>query len=87
MAGDQQAAQLRGGGAIRSNWFFHLRACRRWKSIEWWGEKEAEGRPEKRGQERSGDGGGETVLVRHPTVFVFMMKDVPETQGKIFGLC
>lgn len=53
----------------------------------WGGEREAEGRPEKRGQERSGDGGGETVLVRHPTVFVFMMKDVPETQGKIFGLC
>lgn len=51
------------------------------------GEREAEGRSEKRGQERSGDGGGETVLVRHPTVFVFMMKDVPETQGKIFGLC
>lgn len=51
------------------------------------GERETEGRPEKRGKERSGDGGGESVLVRHPTVFVFMMEYVPETQGKIFGLC
>lgn len=44
------------------------------------------------GQRRGARRGVEMGVVRvcparHPTVFVSMMEDVPETQGEIFGLC